>query len=557
MESLTTQKALFLDVEKRSRAAVAGQLIMGTLLASGFSWSFLSSDQPMIICFVMILVGAAIRLTVSANLKRLRTSGCGPSDYCEGVFGVGALMTAAGFSLLAISTYLKFGFLSNHTLLALVCLCASGSAAAITLSGSRWISQTYLAFTLLAPAIVFFTHETSGRTLGLLTFLLYSYLAHYSETNRKHLLDVLQHGEELKFERERLRHFVDSIPKAIALLDADLRYVSVNSRLLTILGTAEAEIIGKSILKTDPFFGDVHVFLRDSASQYVDKKVMIRTEEGERWHLMKLRKLEHSNEILCFAVDVHNETVLEEAQREAHTRMAQSAKMASLGEMAGGISHEINNPLAIIVGKTDLMLDRLARGPISPETLTKDLAKLKDTAFRISKIIRGLRAFSRSGENDPFNRSMVAPLIEDSLELCRERFRHAGVDLRVDLSGDAAIDCRPSQVSQVVLNLLNNAFDAIQSSESAWIEIKTQITEHRALIVITDSGNGIPPAIAAKLMEPFFTTKPVNKGTGLGLSISKGLVEDHGGTLTYDSSCQNTRFVVEFPLSAESAELVA
>ncbi|RYZ61060.1 MAG: PAS domain-containing sensor histidine kinase, partial [Proteobacteria bacterium] len=93
---------------------------------------------------------------------------------------------------------------------------------------------------------------------------------------------------------------------------------------------------------------------------------------------------------------------------------------------------------------------------------------------------------------------------------------------------------------------LNNAFDAVNGSDGAWIEIKTENRGESAAIIVTDSGPGIPVAVAARLMEPFFTTKPVDKGTGLGLSISKGLIEDHKGTLKYDPSCANTRFVIEF-----------
>src|SRR6185312_3312229 len=113
---------------------------------------------------------------------------------------------------------------------------------------------------------------------------------------------------------------------------------------------------------------------------------------------------------------------------------------------------------------------------------------------------------------------------------------------------DLRIHARPSQISQVLLNLLNNGLDAIRTMTQPWIEIAVVKCEDLVEISVTDSGHGIPNHIANRMMEPFFTTKEVGSGTGLGLAISRGIIEDHHGKFYYDQESANTRFVVALPL---------
>jgi len=223
--------------------------------------------------------------------------------------------------------------------------------------------------------------------------------------------------------------------------------------------------------------------------------------------------------------------------------------MSSLGEMAGGIAHEINNPLAIIGLSANQISEALAKTPADLSFAKESAEKIVQTVRRIGKIVKGLRSFSRSGEKDPFSPSHLKQIIDDTLELCRERFNSGGIQLTVDCPSDLMIPCRAVQISQVFLNLLNNSFDAIADLPSPWIRI--QVTESNGYvdIRITDSGAGIPPKIAEKLMAPFFTTKEVGSGTGLGLSISKGIVEDHRGTLEYVSESKHTEFLIRLPKS--------
>lgn len=232
-------------------------------------------------------------------------------------------------------------------------------------------------------------------------------------------------------------------------------------------------------------------------------------------------------------------------------KLMANAKMVSLGEMAGGISHEINNPLAIILGKMGLLQRQLQKDPpqLDPVKLKESVETVIRTTHRIAKIIEGLRNFAKSSEGDPFKTVALNDVLQGAMDLCRKRFENHSVVLTVECPADLQIECRSTQISQALLNLLTNSFDAVQPLQDRWIHVHVTDGGANVLLRITDSGLGIPPSIAEKMLHPFFTTKPVGQGTGLGLSIANGLFQEHQGSLQYDSKHPHTSFVIEIPKS--------
>ncbi len=235
-------------------------------------------------------------------------------------------------------------------------------------------------------------------------------------------------------------------------------------------------------------------------------------------------------------------------QKNAQISLIHSCKMASLGEMAGGIAHEINNPLAIISGRAANLRRLVQAGGENHAKVSESLKSIEDTVERIAKIIKGLRAFARSAEGDPMVFSKVSTIVQDTLQLCKERFKNHVIDLRVKCDPEVQIECRPEQIVQILVNLLGNAHDAVEKLDERWVTLDIEVTTKSVKIETVDSGKGIPKSIADKIMAPFFTTKDIGKGTGLGLSISKGIAEDHHGHLTYNAKSKNTSFVLELPL---------
>ena len=237
------------------------------------------------------------------------------------------------------------------------------------------------------------------------------------------------------------------------------------------------------------------------------------------------------------------------ARKQAESHLIHAMKMATLGEMSAGIAHEINNPLMIINSKCRLLERKLEQsGEINVEALREDIRKITKTTERIEKIIRGLKAFARTSEQDPFENVEIDLVIEDSLALCRDLLHHADIKVRITSAPGVRIKGRASQLSQVLVNLVGNAIDAMRTLDEKWIQIEAiKETDGSLRLKVTDAGSGISKEVIEKIMMPFFTTKEVGKGTGLGLSISKGIIEDHGGRLYVDTAAANTCFILEFP----------
>jgi PAS domain S-box-containing protein len=237
-------------------------------------------------------------------------------------------------------------------------------------------------------------------------------------------------------------------------------------------------------------------------------------------------------------------------RKQDEIKLFQAFKMASLGEMAGGVAHEINNPLSILLGFSSKLERTLQKPDFDLITVLEDIKKIKDTTLRISSIVKGLSAFSRNADKDPFLNISLKTVIMDTLGLCQEKFKIHGVDVLIDDLQDIQIEGRATQISQVLLNLINNSYDAIQQLPNKWIRLSLiKLNQSTVKIEVIDSGKGIPPEIVEKLMQPFFTTKEVGKGTGLGLSISLGILQSHGGILRYEKQSINTKFIIELPIA--------
>ncbi|MEW6057664.1 MAG: response regulator [Bdellovibrionota bacterium] len=233
---------------------------------------------------------------------------------------------------------------------------------------------------------------------------------------------------------------------------------------------------------------------------------------------------------------------------DAEAKLVSVAKMSALGEMAGGVAHEINTPLGVISVLAEQLAELLNETPLDKGELSRMTKTIGDTVRRISAIIQSLRTFSDGVEQAQFTPVSVSKIIEDTLLLCREKMRFNEIDVVIDpIADELVVQCQPVQVSRVILNLLNNSFDAVASLPEKWIKIAAEKQADHVQVSITDSGKGIPEAIQSKLFQPFFTTKEIGKGTGLGLSISKGIIDSHGGSISVDPASKNTRFLLKLP----------
>jgi C4-dicarboxylate-specific signal transduction histidine kinase len=242
--------------------------------------------------------------------------------------------------------------------------------------------------------------------------------------------------------------------------------------------------------------------------------------------------------------EAEEKILLERARAEAATRLAQ------LGEMAGGIAHEINNPLTIIMGYQFTIRTQIKKSSPELEKIETLLGKTEAMIMRISNIIKGLRDFARDGANDPYVPTDVNKILENTAMLTEFRMKHSNIELRVSKPEETfSLDCRSIQLEQVLVNVINNAHDAVADLPGdKWVELKVFSENDQCVFWITDSGSGIPEEVVKKIFTPFFTTKEIGKGTGLGLSIGFGIIHAHHGTMSVDAKCPNTRFVISIPL---------
>jgi signal transduction histidine kinase len=277
---------------------------------------------------------------------------------------------------------------------------------------------------------------------------------------------------------------------------------------------------------------------------------------------------------------VRSERQAHEDLKRTQTQMVQMEKLSSLGQMVAGIAHEINNPLAFVsnnlavlqrdTGSLRALLDLYRAGDealaaAAPElrgriealsaeidlaytlsSLDRLLGRSLDGLGRIQHIVKGLRDFARLDESER-KEADLNDGIRSTVAIIQSQAKKQGVELHLDLQPLPQVTCYPAKVNQVVLNLLTNAIDACNGGGK--VTVRTAPAEGGVEIHVSDTGRGIDPAVRGKIFDPFFTTKPPGHGTGLGLSISYGIVQDHGGRLTFDSTPgKGTHFTVSLPL---------
>lgn len=375
---------------------------------------------------------------------------------------------------------------------------------------------------------------------------------------RRALQELNNVQTKLRGENQRYFSLVDHLKEVVFQTDIEGKWTFLSPAWEKILGYKTADCIGKNFIHY--IYGDDHEL---SVSKFAP---LIKNEC--QFCRCEIRYIKSNGDICwveVFAQPTFNSeghmigttgTITDTTERKEQekiiekqrAKMIDSSRLYALGEMAAGIAHEINNPLAIIRGTAQIMDRHLNSPQPKIESLKNSLIKIDTTVGRISKIITGLRAFAREGGGDPFIEVVLSTVIGDALELCQMRFKNS--DINIQVSGDSQdlkIECRPVQIAQVLLNLLNNAYDAVSSANLKKIRIEIENADDSVKIKIYDSGIGISQSIQDKIMEPFFSTKDPTRGMGLGLSLSKSIVENHQGLLRYSKEDDWTCFTVMLP----------
>jgi two-component system NtrC family sensor kinase len=242
-------------------------------------------------------------------------------------------------------------------------------------------------------------------------------------------------------------------------------------------------------------------------------------------------------------------------------QVMETGRLASIGELAAGIAHEINNPVAIMVQEAGWIDDLLAEGePVSRDNLeeiNRAVGQIRTQGDRCKEITYKLLSFAR--KTDPTVKDVqLNDVVSEVIGLTSQKTRYANVRIETELVPDLPIiHASASEVQQVLLNLVNNAIDAIEQPGGT-VTVATRREDDDVILEVSDTGKGIPEANLARIFDPFFTTKPVGQGTGLGLSICFGIVEKMGGKITVQSEIERgTAFTVFFPTKAPENDSAA
>jgi PAS domain S-box-containing protein len=355
-------------------------------------------------------------------------------------------------------------------------------------------------------------------------------------------------------ELERLREFseniLESLNDGLAVVDRDDRIIRWNRRLEELYGIRHEDAVAHGLDEIfEPAFLEVlRGARRESPEGAAFYRVPLLTRhEGARRLLVNVATtpLRDSEGAIAGTI-VIIEDISARVQLEEQLQI--SEKMASIGLLAAGVAHEVNTPLTGISSFTQMLL----QGAAADDPRTKVLEKIERQTFRAAKIVNGLLNLARPTQTDsgPVD---VNAVINDVLSLLEHQLRTGSIQVRKELSAaPLVVQGIEYKLQQVFLNLFLNARDAMP--KGGWLTVATRTDVGGAMVEIADTGSGIPAEQLSRIYDPFFTTKEIGKGTGLGLSITYGILQEHEGTITCDSSIgHGTRFTLSLPLVASRA----
>ena len=351
---------------------------------------------------------------------------------------------------------------------------------------------------------------------------------------------------EIVNSRNTLRTFFDNIPSCVYIIDRSYTILIINSRRSERVGKTPQELVGSKCYEAlygysapcplcrvaDAFTGASSV---RSMREWQPKETFI------QWEITTIPIMENSNvvnRVIVFDEDVTEKWILEAS-------LVETEKLASIGQLAANVAHEINNPLAAIIANAQLLLRDLSNADADT---VEALELIEAAGVRAAKIVGNLLKSARKEKREEFEEISLNETILDAISMANFEIRNRNVSLKLELSeGMPDIFAHQNQLKGVWINLLMNALGAIENSKGV-ITIMTRYEDHEYRISFSDNGNGIAPEHQEHIFEPFYTTKEASKGTGLGLSVSLQVIKEHHGSIDFETKPgKGTKFIILLP----------
>jgi len=373
---------------------------------------------------------------------------------------------------------------------------------------------------------------------------------------------IREYANNLERLEEKYHSLFDYDPNSIFVLQSEtFEILDTNARCLEVYGHEKEELLGKSFMDLGTAEYSDGVLSKTAPAPStpcsVYPKIQHRRKDGTTFYVNVYtcqRKRTKQYGIIATTVDI-TESLAKEAQ------LIQASKMSTLGEMAAGVAHELNQPLSTIQIGTDVLRNMIKEGKKIPDAeLALVSEQMAEQVARAVRIINHLRQFGRKAQIQPEKVDINKPL-EGVFTLLSQQLKLQSIQVVLDLREDLPrIMGDSNRLEQVFIDLVINARDAMEdrkkqlagSDLSNTLTVRSFTENSQVVVTITDTGTGIPEEIREKIFEPFFTTKKVGEGTGLGLSISYGIVKDYNGTIEVESEVgKGTTFKMTFPAYEE------
>ncbi len=344
------------------------------------------------------------------------------------------------------------------------------------------------------------------------------------------LVFILLAYQVLKIKNQKLffQNILNGLPELVIVLNKNLEVLFKNASFLNY---------------------NLELSIKDLFNQYMHKpffEISLSVDDEKVYFLGSFSHFDNGHILILKDVTElkRSETIIKEQEKQ----ISRSGQLASLGEMASGIAHEINNPLGVIVANVEIIRMLLPEGT---EKIKKCLETIDRMIGRMTGIIKAMKRLSRIDNEDSVEKINLEELFSDVMSICQITIKKYEVDLTfsIDDFKGKFVSGSTVQLSQVFINLINNACHAVEILEEKWLKIEIHEENKVFKIFLTNSGPQIPKEIQQKIFQPFFTTKDPGKGTGLGLSLSKSILELHKGNLILDGENDSPRFIVELPNS--------
>lgn len=379
----------------------------------------------------------------------------------------------------------------------------------------------------------------------------------------KNIFELEKNREALENQDERLNTFINNLPGVVSLFDENLQYKDCNTLLLDALQMTKEDLIGKPLgfVHHHSEFADAIEKFHFSGQEQQTLEISDNNPEQTRYFLCILTKHQNYNSTYTSALSIDITKVKEQEKQLELTKIGliEAEKMVTLGEMASGLAHELNNPMAIISGRVQVILSKVKNDGIDVKFLKENLAKILDTINRVKRIVFSLKAISKNQTDETDVKDYTTNEVLDPLmALNHYRLFFHGIELIIENEYPSIIvRCSLSDLAQVVLHLLKNSVDEIKEKPDRWMKIELHKREHFIQVFFIDCGNGIPKDIADRIFDPYFSTKHQQAGTGVGLAAARDMMRKQGGDLFYKADHPNTCFVIELPMSLERRQKIA